>query len=146
MDPSLSSATGPITRYDTDRSARTANSLLSIKYPGEQVTFIPPQPEWDGITLGNLKSIGSSDMARLANDLGLTTSEGSPDPEMARVNNLNAILSHLGVSCARPHPSALKPELTNGEPGSRSNTGLFPRGTGHSSPHFRGRRMLSEPS
>ena len=145
MGLSPPSTTELITRYDTDRSARTANSLLAIKYPDEQVILIPPNPDWDGITLGSLKNIGGTSVARLAGDQGLTPAEGSPDSEMARVKNLNMILRHLGVSCARLHPSPLKLELTDGEPGSRSSTRRFPRGTGSSSRRFQGRRIFSGP-
>ena len=116
MNHSPPSVTEPITRYDTDRSARTANSQLSIKYPDERVVLIPPHPDWKDITLGNLKNIDGPAMAKLVSDQGLTPAEGSPDSEMARVSNLNMILRHLGVSCARPHPSTLNLELTDGEP------------------------------
>jgi len=135
----------PITYCNIDRSARTANSLLSIKYPTDEVTLIPPHPDWGGITLGNLKNIGGPEVAKLASDQGLTPTEASPDSDMTRVKNLNTILSHLGVSCARLHPSTLKLELTDGEPGSRCRTRPFPRGTGSSSRRFRGRRILSGP-
>jgi len=143
VNPSPPSTTGPIIRGDTARSARAANSLLSIKYPTEEVILVPPHPAWDGITLGNLKNIGGSAVAKLASDQGLTPAEGSPDSEMARVKNLNMILRHLGVSCARLHPSALKLELTDGEPGSRSSTRRSHRGAEPSSRRFQGRQILS---
>jgi len=145
VNPSHLSTIEPITRYDTHRSARAANSLLSTKYPDEQVILIPPNPDLGGMTLGNLKNIGGPAIARLASHQGLTPSEGQPDSEMARVNNLNMVLKHLGVSCARLYPFALKLELTGGEPGSRYSTRPFHRGTGSSSPQFRGRNIFSGP-
>ena len=43
-------------------------------------------------------------MAKLATDQGLSPLEDSADSELARIRNLNMILRHLGVSCARLHP------------------------------------------
>ena len=83
------------------RSARAANSLLSVKHPNEQIVLIPSNPDWDGITLEDLKNIEGPVVSRLAVDQGLTPLEDSPDSELARVHNLNLILRHLGVSCAR---------------------------------------------
>ena len=53
-------------------------------------------------------------MAKLANDQGLMPLEDSPDSEYVRTNNLNLILRHLGVSCARLHPFTLKLGPANG--------------------------------
>lgn len=128
--------------YNADRSARAANSLLLIKHPGE-VALIPPHPDWNGITLGNLKNISGPAVARLASDQGLTPSEGLPDSEPVRVDNLNIVLRHLGVSCARLHPRASKPGPTDGESGFRSGIRPFPRGT---APSSRGRHNLDPPS
>ena len=86
---------------DADRSARDANSVLSPNRPDEEVTLISPHPDWNGLTLGNLKNISGLAAARLVRDQGLTPSEGPPDLEQARISNLNMILKHLGVSCAR---------------------------------------------
>ena len=93
--------------FNTYRSARAANSLLSTKYLGEQVVLIPPHPDWDGLTLGDLKNISGSAIATLARDQCLVLPEGSPDSEFARVRNLNMVLRHLGVSCAHSHPLIL---------------------------------------
>ena len=93
--------------YHTDRSARTANYILCPNYPSEQVALIPPHPEWVGLTLGNMKNIGSPAVAKLARDQGLTPSENLPDSEVARIQNLNMILRHLGVSRARLRPFSL---------------------------------------
>lgn len=83
-----------------DRSVRTANSILCPSYPNEKVTLILPHPNWSELMLGNLKNIGGPAVARLAKDQGLTPSEDLSDPEQTRINNLNMILTHLGVSCA----------------------------------------------
>lgn len=103
------SAAELITCCDTDRSARDANSVLSPSYAGEEITLIPPHPEWNGLTLGKLRSLGGPAIAKLARDQGLVPSEDPSDSERVRIHNLNIILKHLGVSCARPHPSSLNP-------------------------------------
>ena len=107
MDPSLLSVAELIIRCDTHRSARAANSILSVKHSDEEINLIPPHHDWDGLTLENLKNSGGPAVARLARDQGLAPSENSPDSELARVHNLNMILRHLGVSCAHFRPSAL---------------------------------------
>lgn len=83
-----------------DRSARTANAILHPNYPSERVTLIPPHPEWAGLTLDNLKNIGGPAAVKLAKAQHLSPIDDS-DSELARVQNLNMILKHLGVSCAR---------------------------------------------
>jgi len=88
----------------TDRSARDANSLLRPNHPDEQVSLIPPHPDWSELTLGGLKNLDGPAVAKLASDQGLSPSEDSPDTETARIHNLNMVLRHLGVSCARLHP------------------------------------------
>jgi len=108
MNPIPLSVAGLITYRDTDRSARDANSILSPSYDGEEVTMILPHTDWNGLTLGNLKNIAGPAIAKLARDQGLTPLEGPPsDSERVRIQNLNMILKHLGVSCAHLHPFSL---------------------------------------
>jgi len=109
MNPIPLSVAELITRCDTDRSAHDANSVLCSSYAGEEVTLIPPHPEWNGLTLEKLRNLGGPAIAKLARDQGLTPSESSPDSEPVRIQNLNMIFKHLGVSCARPPPSSLNP-------------------------------------
>ena len=116
VNPSTLSVTELKICCNVYRSARAANSLLSVKYPDEEIVLNPPSPDWDGITLGNLKNIGGPAVVMLARDQGLTPSEDSEDSELARVHNLNMILRHLGVSCARLHLLVLNLKPTNDEP------------------------------
>jgi len=109
MNPIPLSAAELITCCDTDRSARDANSVLSPSYADEEIALIPPHPEWSGLTLGKLRNLDGPAIAKLARDQGLAPSEGPPDSEPVRIQNLNMILKYLGVSCARPHPSSLNP-------------------------------------
>jgi len=78
-------------------SARDANAIISPNYTGEEVALIPPHPDWNGLTLGDLKNTGGPAVAKLAKAQGLTPSEGSPDSEVVRIHNLNMVLRHLGV-------------------------------------------------
>jgi len=89
---------------NSDRSARDANATLSPNHIDEEVALIPPHSGWNGLTLGNLKNIDGPAAAKLARDQGLTPSEGSSNPELVRIRNLNMILKHLGVSCAHLSP------------------------------------------
>jgi hypothetical protein len=97
---------------NTCSSARTANCILCPNYPEEQVALIPPNPKFAELTLGNLKNIGGPAAVRLAKEQGLKPLEDSPDTELARARNLNMILRHIGVSCARVY-LLLGPEPTD---------------------------------